>query len=58
MAELIARMAAAGAISALLTMETGSCVASDVAEMAPLSTVRGTCAPFSAIKSRMCEIQD
>ncbi len=56
MAKLITRLAAAGAISALLTMETGSRVASDVVEMAPLSTAWGACAPFPAIKSGMCEM--
>src|SRR5437764_983981 len=39
MAKLIARLAAAGAISALLTMQTGSGVASDVVETAPLGPV-------------------
>ena len=57
MAKLITQLAAAGAISAPLRVETGSCVASDVAEMAPWSTVWGTCAPFPAIESRMCEMQ-
>ena len=57
MAKLIARLAAAGAISALLTMQTGSGVASDVVETAPLGPVWGACVPFPAIKSRMCEIR-
>jgi hypothetical protein len=48
MAKLIAQLAAAGAISAPLMVETGDCVASDVADNGPVEHCLGHLCPVSS----------